>query len=1143
MALNFYLIKQGLTLRPRSSAPSAPSNGAFYYDSTLNRFRAYENGSFQTVLTSATTQLSIADGAVGAPAYSFSSDPDTGMYRIASNRLLFSAGGSNGFEVNDSYNRAYRPIFVENGTVGAPSYSFVNDQTTGFYRASGSSISFGIAGAQVMNFQPTEITSNTHVKLTGQSEVRLNNSGNTFYTAIRAQNPTANYTITLPSAAPGSNTFLKFDGTNYTWGTPVTGTGDINNGGNATGADISIGTNDAFALILRMNNVNRVTFNSAGSQMQFAPPSAVYDINTSSSANELRIGSGTSASDSQGASILMFGNTFATAGSQGDLQLRAGNTANGNIDFSTGGLIRGSLSFAGAWTLGETSGTQSHVVNGSIDASTATSAWGIGSTGAAANSSLLIYTASGSTGDALITFRELAGTEWSLGRDDSDSAAFKVSQSTALGTNDFFKLSSGGLVTLGASGGTQTHVVNGSVVNFTPSTASSDMTLQHGQQQGRLILSSDNRGFSTRGGAIVLYGNGHATLNDNIEFYRAGTLIWNMASSGGVVYTTTPGTIVAGRQLFANSTANDNNSIISVGNSTPSVTGSTQIAFNSSYAGSSNATSAIYGFLNQTTTAAASFTAAIRAGFYHANIAKGAGSTITRDIGFLVEKPTQGTNNASISDNTAFTSSWFINQTGGFNNFFSGNQTWQTGASGTHTFKTDSGNFGPNVRLEVSDSATTADAIMTFTNNAGAQPWTMGRDTSDSQKFKIAQRDGGFVGTNEFFTITLGGLVTIGDSPTNGVQHVVNGRWLDIQTNSAGDAGLLVTNNNTGSGANAEIEITAATSTSGDSKVRFNITGGDVWSHGVDNSDSDAYVISNNGNLGTSNVLRLQGTTATFGNRLLLPDGGSSTPAISFSGQTAFGFYRVGTDTLRLSGGDDTTLSVWNAGSNDFSLLELTNNGSSSGDQFILMKEGGVTADQWSMGRDDSDSGSWKVSQAATLGTNDYLKVTTVGDVKVPSGTSTTLVGVGGAYSVNVAEANNSGTGETDLQSFTIAANSLNADGDALEFEWFGTTTGANTKTLRLYVDGVVQQTMVLPTNNSRFQAKIYIHRSTTNVVKGYTEILSRDGTPTGNLVTEYIEKSVTLTSSFVVKLTGQSNVGSNEITSRGARADWKATN
>lgn len=89
------------------------------------------------------------DGTVALPAYSFNSDPDTGMYHVGANSLGFAVGGVETFEVSAGFVvvRGATTQFVnQDGVVGAPPYSFNSDPDTGFYRDTANQIAIALGG-------------------------------------------------------------------------------------------------------------------------------------------------------------------------------------------------------------------------------------------------------------------------------------------------------------------------------------------------------------------------------------------------------------------------------------------------------------------------------------------------------------------------------------------------------------------------------------------------------------------------------------------------------------------------------------------------------------------------------------------------------------------------------------------------------------------------------------------------------------------------------------------------------------------------------------------------------------------------------------------------------------------------------------
>lgn len=87
------------------------------------------------------------DGTAAAPAYSFSSDTDVGIYRSTTNELSFATAGAQAARVNATGNFVFlNASYAPDGVVGTPAWSFTNDTDTGIYRRAANTISFAVAG-------------------------------------------------------------------------------------------------------------------------------------------------------------------------------------------------------------------------------------------------------------------------------------------------------------------------------------------------------------------------------------------------------------------------------------------------------------------------------------------------------------------------------------------------------------------------------------------------------------------------------------------------------------------------------------------------------------------------------------------------------------------------------------------------------------------------------------------------------------------------------------------------------------------------------------------------------------------------------------------------------------------------------------
>lgn len=141
----------------------------------------------------------------------------------------------------------------------------------------------------------------------------------------------------------------------------------------------------------------------------------------------------------------------------------------------------------------------------------------------------------------------------------------------------------------------------------------------------------------------------------------------------------------------------------------------------------------------------------------------------------------------------------------------------------------------------VSGGASGGDARINFTINSVTQ-WAMGIDNSDSDSFKISNSNA--LGTTDFISLDI------------------NSVWTHTLT-TAGSTILhdIFQSDNTNASSAASLRIRSGGASGGDARLTFTIQGATNWSAGIDNSNSDKFVLSNSNALGTTDIITVSATT------------------------------------------------------------------------------------------------------------------------------------------------------------------------------------------------------------------------------------------------------------------------------------------
>jgi len=154
-----------------------------------------------------------------------------------------------------------------------------------------------------------------------------------------------------------------------------------------------------------------------------------------------------------------------------------------------------------------------------------------------------------------------------------------------------------------------------------------------------------------------------------------------------------------------------------------------------------------------------------------------------------------------------------------------------------------------DAKVLVTCGGTSAGDAATVYSVSGGQAYAIGLDNSASDAFVIAAS--ATLGSTNAISISTAGAVTIPVSLTN-----TGGDTITVRSDAGAEVTTEVTNSdNTNAASDAYFEAAVGGTSAGDAGIRFQISGGQNWSAGLDNSASDGFALSASNDIGTTNVM------------------------------------------------------------------------------------------------------------------------------------------------------------------------------------------------------------------------------------------------------------------------------------------------
>jgi len=333
-------------------------------------------------------QILVPDGTVALPAYSFNSDPDTGLY-LEAGTMRLGFGGAQVVRFGSTSITSEVKIALPDGTAPSPTLTFADDQNTGIYSPANDEVAVAVAGVQALH-----ITATAHQFFGGP--VRFTNG-----------------TVALPSMAFGSDTDtgLYLSTTNQV---------SVASGGVQF---VQVGATD-----VRVFKPFLVVQDVAGSD------ASVRFLNSNVAASSGLVLSLETASSAAGDAYIRFQ-------AAGQASIGMDNSDADKVKFThdidLNSEIVAQYEADLTWRF---VGNDVHVQRTNIAGDVILRVYNLDNTSNSSNAVLKLECGGSSGGDPKVVFTGSGTDSWSLGMDNNDVDAFVISSGSTLGTNNWLRI-------------------------------------------------------------------------------------------------------------------------------------------------------------------------------------------------------------------------------------------------------------------------------------------------------------------------------------------------------------------------------------------------------------------------------------------------------------------------------------------------------------------------------------------------------------------------------------------------------------------------------------------------------------------------------------------------------------------------------